>query len=545
MKWYQALGFRWKLTLPLIVLVILVATVGLYAISSSKKLGGYANTIAKINLQEIQLMIQADRDLYQSLVAERTLVYDTNSDTSALIKEHQDNALQARDRVVESLAISDTSTVKEKDHYLKLFNDWKNLSDQVVHLASAGDEKSLNSARTLSYGNAQKAFAALRNEIDLLQEKRLEHVNQFAIKIVNDQLDIHIYTIIIVGFALVITLVAAYRLPLVIIRPLEEITHRIENIADGDGDLTIRLDQRRQDELGVLALNVNRFMDKLQLLIKHILQNSEQVASASSSMLTVSANSQRAAESQSVAISMVVSAVNELTMAIQEVAKNTGDTARNTQQVSQVTESVQKRIREAVDRVQQLSHRIGDTANVMLRLEEQAKEVTSVIDVIRGVADQTNLLALNAAIEAARAGEQGRGFAVVADEVRTLASRTQQSTQDIQTMLGQLQTGVQGAVEAMNFSNSMTLDAVTSANEAGNSLSSVGSGVKSISDMTIQIATAAEEQSYVTAEIDKNLVQLNDIAVDNARDATKTAEHCQQLNILSLQMKELLSHFKI
>lgn len=545
MKWFQALGFRWKLTLPLIVLVILVATVGLYAISSSKKLGGYANTIAKINLQEIQLMIQADRDLYQSLVAERTLVYDTNSDTSALIKEHQDNALQARDRVVESLAISDTSTVKEKDHYLKLFNDWKNLSDQVVHLASAGDEKSLNSARTLSYGNAQKAFAALRNEIDLLQEKRLEHVNQFAIKIVNDQLDIHIYTIIIVGFALVITLVAAYRLPLIIIRPLEEITHRIENIADGDGDLTIRLDQRRQDELGVLALNVNRFMDKLQLLIKHILQNSEQVASASSSMLTVSANSQRTAESQSVAISMVVSAVNELTMAIQEVAKNTGDTARNTQQVSQVTESVQKRIREAVDRVQQLSHRIGDTANVMLRLEEQAKEVTSVIDVIRGVADQTNLLALNAAIEAARAGEQGRGFAVVADEVRTLASRTQQSTQDIQTMLGQLQTGVQGAVEAMNFSNSMTLDAVTSANEAGNSLSSVGSGVKSISDMTIQIATAAEEQSYVTAEIDKNLVQLNDIAVDNARDATKTAEHCQQLNILSLQMKELLSHFKI
>ena len=545
MKWYQALGFRWKLTLPLIVLVILVATVGLYAISSSKKLGGYANTIAKTNLQEIQLMIQADRDLYQSLVAERTLVYDTNSDTSALIKEHQDNALQARDRVVESLAISDTSTVKEKDHYLKLFNDWKNLSDQVVHLASAGDEKSLNSARTLSYGNAQKAFAAVRNEIDLLQEKRLEHVNQFAIKIVNDQLDIHIYTIIIVGFALVITLVAAYRLPLVIIRPLEEITHRIENIADGDGDLTIRLDQRRQDELGVLALNVNRFMDKLQLLIKHILQNSEQVASASSSMLTVSANSQRTAESQSVAISMVVSAVNELTMAIQEVAKNTGDTARNTQQVSRVTESVQKRIREAVDRVQQLSHRIGDTANVMLRLEEQAKEVTSVIDVIRGVADQTNLLALNAAIEAARAGEQGRGFAVVADEVRTLASRTQQSTQDIQTMLGQLQTGVQGAVEAMNFSNNMTLDAVTSANEAGNSLSSVGSGVKSISDMTIQIATAAEEQSYVTAEIDKNLVQLNDIAVDNARDATKTAEHCQQLNILSLQMKELLSHFKI
>jgi methyl-accepting chemotaxis protein len=545
MNWYQELGFRWKLTLPLVLLAVLVLIVGLYAVSSSKKLGGYANTIAKTNLQEIQLMIQADRDLYQSLVAERSLVYGSSSDTNALVKEQNENALQARDRILQSLDISDTATNQEKENYLKLFNDWKTLSDQVVNLAASGDEKSLASARLLSYGKAQEAFSSLRHEIDLLQEKRLEHVNQFTLKIDNDQADIHLYSILVVGVALLVTLVAAYRLPLIIIRPLDEISHRIENIADGDGDLTIRLDDRKKDELGVLAGNVNRFMNKLQILIRNILQNSEQVASAAESMMTVSANSQRAAENQSIAISMVVSAVNELTVAIQEVARNTSDTARNTQQVSEVTDNVQGRIHDAVEKVQQLSHRIGDTANVMLRLEEQAKEVTSVIDVIRGVADQTNLLALNAAIEAARAGEQGRGFAVVADEVRTLASRTQQSTQDIQTMLGQLQTGVQGAVDAMNSSNNMTQDAVKSANEAGKSLSSIGTGVKSISDMTIQIATAAEEQSSVTAEIDRNLVQLNEIAVDTARDATSTSQHCQQLNVLSLEMKQLLSRFKI
>lgn len=543
MSWYNSLGFRWKLTIPLVFLVVLVLVVGVSSISNSKQLGGYANTIAKTNLQEIQLMIQADRDLYQALVAERSLIYSTDVDVAALVKERDENALQARDRVIKSLEISDTSTKKEKEEYLNLFNQWKTLSDQVV--AQANNPDSLQTARSLSYGNAQKAFENLRNYIDILQEKRLAHVDEFSQKIESDLEAINLKSIIIVIVALAVMLVTAYGLPLIVIRPMREISHRIENIADGDGDLTIRLDDKRQDELGVLALQVNRFMNKLQVLIRNILQNADQVAASAESMMTVSARSQRAADHQSLAISMVVSAVNELTVAIQEVARNTSDTAQSTQDLARTTDEVQGGIHSAVEKVQQLSKRIEDSANVMLRLEDQAKEVTSVIDVIRGVAEQTNLLALNAAIEAARAGEQGRGFAVVADEVRSLASRTQQSTQDIQTILGQLQQGVQSAVAAMNASSNMTQDAVQSANKAGTSLSSIGSGVKSISDMTIQIATAAEEQSSVTAEIDKNLVQLNDLAVDTAKDATSTAEYCQNLNVLSMEMKQLLSRFKI
>jgi methyl-accepting chemotaxis protein len=543
MSWYNSLGFRWKLTIPLVFLVVLVLVIGVSSISYSKQLGGYANTIAKTNLQEIQLMIQADRDLYQALVAERSLIYSTDGDIAALVKEHGENALQARDRVIKSLEVSDTATNREKEEYLNLFNQWKALSDQVV--AQANNPDSLQAARSLSYGNAQKAFENLRNYIDVLQEKRLVHVDEFSQKIESDLEYINLKSIIIVLVALAVMLITAYGLPLIVIRPMQEISHRIENIADGDGDLTIRLDDKRQDELGVLALQVNRFMNKLQVLIRNILQNADQVAASAESMMTVSARSQRAADHQSLAISMVVSAVNELTVAIQEVARNTSDTAQSTQDLARTTDEVQGGIHSAVEKVQQLSKRIEDSANVMLRLEDQAKEVTSVIDVIRGVAEQTNLLALNAAIEAARAGEQGRGFAVVADEVRSLASRTQQSTQDIQTILGQLQQGVQSAVAAMNASSNMTQDAVQSANKAGTSLSSIGSGVKSISDMTIQIATAAEEQSSVTAEIDKNLVQLNDLAVDTAKDATSTAEYCQNLNVLSLEMKQLLSRFKI
>jgi methyl-accepting chemotaxis protein len=189
--------------------------------------------------------------------------------------------------------------------------------------------------------------------------------------------------------------------------------------------------------------------------------------------------------------------------------------------------------------------RISETAEFMSRLESEAKNVTSVIDVIRSVAEQTNLLALNAAIEAARAGEQGRGFAVVADEVRTLASRTQQSTTDIHGMLSQLQQGVQHAVDAMGSSATMTSEAVTSATEAGQSLTGIGTAVKQISDMTLQIATAAEEQSSVTSEIDKNLVQINSLAMNTAEGASQTAVESQRLNELSIQLRQLLMQFKV
>jgi methyl-accepting chemotaxis protein len=155
------------------------------------------------------------------------------------------------------------------------------------------------------------------------------------------------------------------------------------------------------------------------------------------------------------------------------------------------------------------------------------------------------LLALNAAIEAARAGEQGRGFAVVADEVRTLASRTQQSTGDIQGMLSQLQSGVQHAVNAMGNSEILTNDAVISASDAGQSLAGINAAVREIADMTTQIATAAEEQSSVTAEIDKNLVQINSLAMNTAEGASKTAHESQRLNQLSIQLRQLVGQFKV
>ncbi|OZY85906.1 methyl-accepting chemotaxis protein [Cellvibrio mixtus] len=541
--WYQKLNLRWKIRLPLLLLVIVVLYMGYYSTTTSRMLGANAITIAKVNLPEIELLIQADRDLYQALVAERALLQLDNASTSKLVAEQSDNAQQAYDRIYKSLELSNTATSVERDEFTRRYKQWRQLADEVMRDAVNPERR--EAAQEKSYGAAADAFEHVRTYIDELQEKRLAHVDQFTTQIDESQDSATRYLLISAVIGSLVSLGAVFFLPVIVANQVSQISDRIQNIAEGDGDLTIRIPVDTQDELGQLASHVNRFMEKLQRIIASVLTNASEVSKTAESLLEVSSNSQRAADDQCHAITMVVTAVNELTMAIQEVARNTGNTAQNTREATAITDNGQERIRLAVDRVQQLAVRIKETADFMLQLESEAKNVTSVIDVIRGVAEQTNLLALNAAIEAARAGEQGRGFAVVADEVRTLASRTQQSTADIQGMLSQLQQGVQRAVEAMGSSSAMTSEAASSANEAGQSLMGISTAVKEIADMTIQIATAAEEQSSVTSEIDKNLVQINSLAMNNADGASKTATESQRLNELSIQLRQLLAQFKV
>ncbi len=547
MAWYANLSFRWKLGIPLAVLVILFLYIGLYSVRSSGILAKNAKTIAKVNLPEIQLLIQADRDMYQALTAERALLSPnlTSQQISTFLKEHADNLKQAHDRALNSIETSDTSTQAEQQEYLRYLQAWQSISESIVKSASGADDATRATLIGRSLGESFEAFSKARSFLDELEEKRLKHVDDFTLKIDSNSSSIAHQLLALLVLGTISTAAAAFFLPLLVTVPLQEISDRIKNIAAGDGDLTIRIHIDRNDELGELATHVNRFMDQLQDLIRQVRSNTNEVSSAAEGLLEVSSNSQRAADDQCQAITMVVTAVNELTMAIQEVARNTSNTAQSTKDANRIAEQGQERVRIAVNHVQGLSGHVTQTAAAMVKLEDEAKNVTSVIDVIRGVAEQTNLLALNAAIEAARAGEQGRGFAVVADEVRTLASRTQQSTADIQGMLSQLQQGVQKAVEGMNSSAVMTSEAVTSASDVSSSLSGIGVAVQSITNMAIQIATAVEEQSSVTAEIDRNLVEINQLAMTNSEGAARTAVASQHLSQLSSSLRDNLRRFKV
>jgi len=547
MAWYTNISFRWKLGIPLVLLVLLFLYVGIYSVRSSSLLAKNAKIIAKVNLPEIQLLIQADRDMYQALIAERALLSPNLSaaQIAAFLKEHKENLTQANDRAIKSIEISDTSTSEEKQEYLRYLQRWQTISESIIQLANGADDAERAALVARSLGESFDAFSVARKFLDVLEDKRLEHVEKFTIDIDNNSESISHQLMLLLVVGTLSTLAAAFFLPMLVTIPLQKISERIKNIAAGDGDLTKRIQIDGDDELGDLATHVNRFMDQLQTLIRDVHNNTNEVSSAAEELLIIASKGQQAADEQCTAITMVVTAVNELTMAIQEVARNTGNTAQSTKDANRITDQGQDRIRLAVSHVQSLYTHVTETAESVGKLEDDAQRVTSVIDVIRSVAEQTNLLALNAAIEAARAGEQGRGFAVVADEVRTLASRTQQSTADIQGMLGQLQQGVQQAVEGMNSSAAMTREAVDSATNVGQSLSGIGAAVEEITNMAIQIATAVEEQSSVTAEIDRNLVEINKLALTTSDGASLTAEASQKLSQLSVSLRNNLRRFKV
>ena len=243
--------------------------------------------------------------------------------------------------------------------------------------------------------------------------------------------------------------------------------------------------------------------------------------------------------------SQVVTAMNEMTATVQEVARHATEAASAANKADHASVEGKKVVLSTMNAIEALSSEVHSAANVISQLEKDSENIGTVLDVIKGIAEQTNLLALNAAIEAARAGEQGRGFAVVADEVRTLASRTQQSTQEIQAMIENLQVGAQTAVKVMDESRAKAESSVSQAAKAGGSLEDITHSVSLINDMNTQIATAAEEQSAVAEEINRNIVNISEIVDRTADGANQTSIASEELASLAAQLQQLVNQFKV
>ena len=328
-------------------------------------------------------------------------------------------------------------------------------------------------------------------------------------------------------------------------RAFDQVTGSLEEIASGDGDLTRRMPEDGRDELAGLGRVFNRFQEKLQHMLGDVARSGQRLNEATARLTELSVNTKYSMNQQEDKLEQVATAMNEMTATVQEVARHAGEASGSAQAADEEANRGRVIVSEVVQVINDLASEVEATASTIQRLEEDTVQIGGVLDVIRGIAEQTNLLALNAAIEAARAGEQGRGFAVVADEVRTLASRTQDSTQEIQSMIERLQSGARQAVAAMEQGQQRTGQAVDTARSADEALQAITTAVATIAQMNTQIATAADEQSAVTEEINQNVTVISSLAGEAAQSAEHTAASSQELEAVAGELNQAISVFRI
>ncbi len=396
-------------------------------------------------------------------------------------------------------------------------------------------EKALNA----SDSNIAQAVVALENLLNLADKKASHVESQVNGAIATG----NTFVIVVVIISIAVAAFIGYVTVRAITRPLYRVNELLT--VASSGDLTHRLDDSAQDEFGLLARNCNTLIGNLKELITAINVRAEQLAAASEQTSAVTAQTTHSIQDQKSQIGQVATATTEMHSTSQLVVQNAEDTLSQIRHADAEAENVRQISLENKDTIEILSRDVQEAADVINKLHQDSASIGGILDVIRGVADQTNLLALNAAIEAARAGEQGRGFAVVADEVRTLASRTQESTQEINAMIEVLQAGAEKAVSVMNQGKEQTAACVAQTEKATQALDIISDAVHKAHDVSSQIEQSAREQNTVSQEISEKLETIVGIAEETTAGAQQTSESSHEVARLAEELQQSIRQFKV
>lgn len=413
-------------------------------------------------------------------------------------------------------------------------------SEQIISLIDAGHA---DQARTLLNSSNNELFRQSRELLKIIVDSNNRQIKEGSAEA--DALRSSALQWMIGGIVLafIVAITIGLLITRLITQPLAQAVQSAQRVAQGN--LTQAIITDRKDEAGQLLMALSDMQGGLKSTLLEISNASDQLASAAEELSAVTDESTRGLTRQNDEIQQAATAVNQMTAAVDEVARNAVSTSEASRQANAEADDGRLQVDQAVSGMSSMVSEINDSTQAVVDLAVQVREIAKVVDVIRGIADQTNLLALNAAIEAARAGEQGRGFAVVADEVRALAHRTQSSTVDIENMIGTVQLGADGAVAAMNKSLTLANNTQTMAQNAGEALQRITHSVAKINERNLVIASASEEQAQVAREVDRNLLNIQDLSTQTAAGAHQTNASSQELSRLATSFNTLVAKFQL
>lgn len=542
MNW-KDLSLDLKLRIPLAVIGVLLVVLSFMQLNTLSNVTENSHLIDGTYTPALDKVLNADRDLYQAQIAERTLALGVKS--AALADSHKENLDQVYERLSAVIAMNvDEQTRVQAKAFLAAFTKWRPKSESLVRDVMSG-KLSTSQAQALSMGSLDKEFEGTRDILDKVGENLSATAETLFEEGVALSSEARISLLTLTGMSVAIIIAVIILLPPLLIKPIQRTTRALQSLAQGEGDLTRRLPVESNDEIGKMARTFNQFLEGMQSLVGNVQTVADQVRSTTERLEQGAQRSQHTTSKFVAELEHVTHANREMEQAIGEVSQSSTRVAEEASNAEQHVREIADQFRSAVTDIAALASSVSESAVVIRELEQETTGIASLLDVIKGIAEQTNLLALNAAIEAARAGEQGRGFAVVADEVRSLASKTQQATEDINSMIDKLQSGVNRAVNSMQGGEETAERSVQAARSSETNIGEVSGALVRIKDQVMQVASAIEEQTSVINNINQNLTEARQMSQENENSTRQLVDSVGMLELNSADMRASVSNFKV
>ena len=520
----------------------LMLTLGIFALNQMSKIREAGEDIEQITVPSIKSLDQINlqtlrlRTLSYRLLMNREADVQQNTFTQL---DQRNEQIDTQRKIYEPLIAADEERATY-NQYVQLLGQYRQLESRMRQLSQSNDLPALRDMINRDLLQNLEQITVVLDKLVKINTEQTRDINQAA---ADQYATAFTLVIALLVAATVLTFLCAILLTRSIVKPIEEVLGVAEQIAAGDLTHTVR--PEGNDEPARLQRAVAKMQEQLRDTLQQISGSATQLASAAEELNSVTEESARGLQQQNNEIEQAATAVTEMTSAVEEVARNAVSTSEASQEATRSAGDGRDLVMETVTAIERMSTDVQSTSVLVGNLAEQSRDIGKVLDVIRGLADQTNLLALNAAIEAARAGEAGRGFAVVADEVRALAHRTQQSTSEIERMVSSIQGGTEQAVSSMRNSTERAESTLSIARGAGSALETITGAVAQINERNLVIASAAEEQAQVAREVDRNLVNINDLSVQSATGAHQTSAASAELSRLAVDLNNLVNKFRI